>query len=176
MTEEYLKSKIRNVPDFPKKGIMFRDITTLTSDPEAFAAVIDDLYDKSNTLGVTKVVAIESRGFVFGSALAYKLGCGMVLVRKPGKLPFEIVSEEYVLEYGTDKIEIHSDALTSQDHVLIVDDLVATGGTLLACCRLVEKLGADVAGVAALVELSHLGGQEKFRDYNYFSLVKYNSD
>jgi adenine phosphoribosyltransferase len=176
MIEGYFKSKIRNIPDFPKAGIMFRDITTLTSDPEAFAAAIDDLYKRSTDLGVTKVVAIESRGFVFGSALAYKLGCGMVLVRKPGKLPFEIVSEEYTLEYGTDKVEIHSDALTAKDHVLVVDDLVATGGTLLAACKLVEKLGADVAGVATLVELSYLRGQEKFANYNYFALVKYDSE
>ncbi|MFH1893335.1 MAG: adenine phosphoribosyltransferase [Candidatus Zixiibacteriota bacterium] len=175
MTEEYFKTKIRSIPDFPKKGIMYRDITTLTSDSEAFAMAIDVIFDRSHDLGITKVVAIESRGFVFGSALAYKLGCGMVLVRKPGKLPFEIVSEDYTLEYGTDRIEIHSDALTPKDRVMIVDDLVATGGTLLACCHLVEKLGAGIACVATVVELSHLGGQNRFSDYNYFSLVKYDS-
>ena len=176
MMQEYFKSKIRNIPDFPKKGIIFRDITILLNDPEAFRKVIDEIYDRCRQLNITKVVAIESRGFMFGATLAYKLGCGFVPVRKQGKLPYETVREEYALEYGTDALEIHVDSLSKEDNVVIVDDLLATGGTLRATCDLVERLGAKIACVAVLIELSFLGGQEKLKDYNYFALIKYNSE
>lgn len=173
---DFIRSRIREVPDFPIKGVVFRDITTLTADPEALSKTIDLIYDRCSSLNITKVVGAEARGFIFGSLLAYKLGCGFVPVRKPGKLPFATVKSEYSLEYGTDSIEIHIDALTSDDNVLVIDDLLATGGTLAATCKLVEKLEAKIACIAVVLELSYLGGQDKFKDYNYFSLVKYDSE
>jgi adenine phosphoribosyltransferase len=174
--EEYLRNRIRNVPDFPKKGIVFRDITTLIADPEAFRKTIDAIYDRCRELKITKVVGIESRGFIFGSLLAYRLGCGFVPVRKPSKLPYKTVKKEYTLEYGSGTVEMHVDALSSDDNVLVIDDLLATGGTLRATCDLVEQLGAQIACVAVVIELSFLGGQDRMKDYNYFSLVRYDSE
>lgn len=174
--DEYLRSRIRDIPDFPKKGIVFRDITTLVADPEAFKKTIDAIYDRCRELNITKVVGIESRGFIFGSLLAYRLGCGFVPVRKPSKLPYETVKKEYTLEYGTGTVEMHVDALSTDDSVLIIDDLLATGGTLSATCDLVEQLGAQIACVAVVIELSFLGGQDRLKDYNYFSLVRYDSE
>lgn len=175
-SEEYLKSIIRNVPDFPVKGVVFRDITTLLAEPKAFELIIDQFYERAVELEIDKIVGIESRGFIFGSVLAYKLGCGFVPVRKPGKLPYETIKVGYSLEYGTDAVEIHVDALNEKDRVMVVDDLIATGGTLRATCDIVEKCGAKVSLVALVIELSFLKGHEKFRDYEYLSLVKYDSE
>ncbi len=174
--EEYLKGKIRDVPDFPVEGIVFRDITTLIADPEAFRKTVDAVYDRCRDLSITKVVAVESRGFIFGSLLAYLLSCGFVPVRKPGRLPYRTIRREYTLEYGTSTVEMHADALGANDRVLVIDDLLATGGTLRATCDLVEQLGATVACIAVVIELSFLGGHEKFEDYDYFSLVRYDSE
>lgn len=174
--KDFFKKKIRNIPDFPKKGIMFRDITTLLQDPESLKKTADALFDLSSTLKIDKVVGIESRGFIFGSILAEKLGAGLVLVRKPGKLPSETISQSYTLEYGTDKLEIHKDAILPGEQVLIHDDLLATGGTARATCELVEKVGGQIAQVSFIVELSFLAGRDKFSGYKVDSLVKYDSE
>jgi len=174
MTE--LASYIRNVPDFPKKGIVFRDITTLLKEPTAFREAVESLYHKYKTAHVDKIAGIESRGFILGSSLALKLGVGFVPIRKKGKLPAEKVTEEYALEYGTDTIEIHRDAIRKNDRVLIHDDLLATGGTMTAACRLVEKLGGTVAGICFLVELSFLHGRDKLKSYDVFSLIRYDQE
>jgi adenine phosphoribosyltransferase len=171
-----LKSLIRNVPDFPIKGIVFRDITTLLSDKDGLKAALDELYNLTKEKGITKVVGIESRGFIFGGALAEKLGAGFIPVRKPGKLPAVIISEEYALEYGTDKIEMHADALGKDDVVLIHDDLLATGGTMEAACKLVEKSGARIAQISFLIELDFLNGRERLKDYEITSLIRYDSE
>jgi len=164
-----IKSKIRTIPDHPKKGIMFRDITTLLKDAVGFRLVIDDFtqnYIKEGTK-FDYVVGIESLGFIIGGALAYTLGKGFVPIRKPGKLPGETISQEYKLEYGTDKIEIHKDAISKGMKVLIVDDLLATGGTALAAAALVEKLGGIVTGMAFIVNLPDIGGYKKLKDKGY---------
>ena len=165
MTES-IKSKIRAVPDWPKKGIMFRDVTTLVKDPEGLKETIDFLHNRYQGKEIDKVVGIESRGFIFGAPLAYMLGCGFILVRKPGKLPADTVSEEYTLEYGTDKIEIHKDAIKKGDKVLLIDDLLATGGTMPATRNLVKKLGAEIVECAFVVELVDLKGREKLKGEN----------
>lgn len=168
-----LKNYIRTVPDFPKTGIMFKDITTLLKDKNAFQYAVEELYNLSKNKGITKVVAIESRGFIFGAILASKLGAGFVPVRKPGKLPAEKLSETYTLEYGTDSIEIHKDAIQPGDIVLLHDDLLATGGTMEAACKLVEKMGAKIAQISFLIELSFLNGREKLKDYDVHSIIQY---
>lgn len=168
-----LKSIIRQVPDFPKPGINFIDVTTLWQNPEAHRKTIEMLYDLCKDKGITKVVGIESRGFITGGVLADKLNAGFVPVRKPGKLPYETYSMEYELEYGSDKVEIHKDALEPGDKVLIHDDLLATGGTMEAACKLVEKLGAEVVQISLIVELLFLNGKEKLTNYDVVSLVKY---
>ncbi len=170
---EELKQVIRNVPDFPKPGIGFKDITTLIKDGVSFQKAIDIMSDHYNPNDVDVIVGIEARGFIFGSALAYKWGKGFVPVRKPGKLPAETLTEEYQLEYGTDSIEIHEDAISKNQRVLIVDDLLATGGTVAATCRLVEKLGGKIVGIAFLIELCFLNGIEKLTQYETFSIIKY---
>ena len=170
---EELKQVIRNVPDFPKPGIGFKDITTLIKDGVSFQKAIDIMSDHYNPNDVDVIVGIEARGFIFGSALAYKWGKGFVPVRKPGKLPAETLTEEYQLEYGTDSIEIHEDAISKNQRVLIVDDLLATGGTVAATCRLVEKLGGKIVGIAFLIELCFLKGIEKLTQYETFSIIKY---
>ena len=168
-----IKSLIRDVPDFPKKGILFRDITTLIKDPEGLKLAIDTLYEIFKDENIDYVAGIESRGFIFGMPLAYKLGCGFIPVRKPNKLPCEVISEEYDLEYGKDKIEIHKDALNKEDRVLIVDDLLATGGTAAAASNLVSKL-AQVVGIAFAIELTDLKGRDKLpKDIKIVSLAKY---
>ena len=170
---EKIKSLIRSVPDFPKKGILFRDITTLVKDSEGLKLTIDTLYEIFKDEKIDYVAGIESRGFIFGMPLAYKLGCGFVPVRKPHKLPCEVISEEYDLEYGKDRIEIHKDSLKKEDRVLIVDDLLATGGTAGAAAKLVSKL-ANVVGIAFAIELSDLNGREKLpKDIKIVSLAKY---
>jgi adenine phosphoribosyltransferase len=158
-----LKSLIRTIPDFPKAGIEFRDITSLLADPMGLSYVIDQLALRYKTQGITQVVGIESRGFMVGGALAYKLGVGFVPVRKPGKLPGEVISQDYQLEYGTDTLEIHRDALTNKDVVVIVDDLMATGGTALGARSLVVALGARVLECAVVIDLPDLGGAERCR-------------
>lgn len=171
-----LKNYIRNVNDFPKKKIVFRDITTLLKNPIALKDAINQLYDSAKELKIDKVVGIESRGFIFGGMLAERLNAGFVPVRKPGKLPAKIEKEFYDLEYGKDSIEIHKDAITAGDKVLIHDDLLATGGTAKAAINLVEKLGGEVVGVLFLVELSFLKGRERLKGHNVISLVDYISE
>lgn len=168
-----LKQFIRNIPDFPKQGILFRDITTLLKNPEAFNFALEQLYNSIVDKNITKVVAIESRGFIFGSLLANKLNAGFVPIRKPNKLPAEKLSQEYELEYGTDKIEIHKDAITPDDKVLLHDDLLATGGTMLAATKLVENLGGKISQISFLIELEALKGRELLKNYTVTSIIKY---
>jgi adenine phosphoribosyltransferase len=168
-----LEDKIRDIPDFPKKGILFRDITPLLQDPVAFRHVIDTLADMYRDKGIDVVVAAEARGFILGAPLAYNLGAGFVPVRKPAKLPAECISAEYALEYGVDSLHMHKDAVSSGQRVLIIDDLLATGGTVAAKVELVQKLGGEVAGIAFLVELTFLNGREKLKGYEVTSLIKY---
>lgn len=168
-----LAASIRNIPDFPIPGIQFKDITPVLLDPKTFSEVIDSLAERYQDRGITKIVGVESRGFIFGAALAYKLGLGFVPVRKKGKLPAETLEETYQLEYGQATIEIHTDALDEKDSVLVLDDLLATGGTLGATCRLVEKLGAKIVEVATVIELTFLNGREKLGDRPYFTMVQF---
>ncbi len=167
------KKLIREVPDFPKPGILFYDITTLLKDPTGFRNVIDCLTEKVRPLKPDLILGIEARGFIFAPALAYHLGTGFVPVRKPKKLPAPTESVSYELEYGTDKLEIHKDALKPGARVVIADDLLATGGTALATIRLVEKLGAKVAATTFVVELDFLKGRDRLNGYNVISLVNY---
>lgn len=171
-----IKDLIRDVKDFPIKGIVFKDITTLLKDSVGFETTLDKLYNSCKNKGITKVIGVESRGFIFGGALAAKLGAGFVPIRKPGKLPAEKISEEYTLEYGIDNIEIHTDALTNDDVVLIHDDLLATGGTMAAACKLVEKMGARIAQISFIIELDFLNGREKIKAYDVQSLVHYSGE
>ena len=173
---EDLKKYIRGVKDFPKKGIMFRDITTLLQDPAALKSTTDSLYSNSKDLNITKVVGIEARGFIFGSLLAEKLNAGFVPVRKPGKLPAEKESATYALEYGTDTIEIHKDAIKYGEKVLLHDDLLATGGTARAAANLIEKLGGEVVQISFIIELLNLEGRKKLKNYDVKSLIKYETE
>ena len=173
---ENIATKIRNVPDFPKQGIQFKDITTLLKDGKTFARVIDLFDQKFNQKNIDLIVGIESRGFIFGSALAYKWGIGFVPVRKPGKLPADKIREEYELEYGTDALEIHTDSISKGQKVLIIDDLLATGGTIAATTKLVTRLGGIIAGIAMIIELSFLKGREKIEQFEFYSLVNYDSE
>lgn len=168
-----LKDLIRSIPDFPKKGILFRDITTLLKDRQGFSQAVRTIASRYKAPDIDKIVCIEARGFLLGGALAYELGCGVVPIRKPGKLPWETVSQTYKLEYGTDTIEIHRDAIERGDRILLVDDLLATGGTARAAADLVVKLGARIVGCAFLVELSHLKGRTLLEEYDVFSLIDY---
>ncbi|MBY8989828.1 MAG: adenine phosphoribosyltransferase [Candidatus Lokiarchaeota archaeon] len=164
---------IRNVPNFPIEGIQFKDITTLAKIHEPFKESCDQIIDQFKDKGITKVTAIEARGYIWGGVIAYQLGAGFILIRKPGKLPAETISETYELEYGTDTIEMHSDAIEKGDRVLVFDDLLATGGTAKAACKLVEKAGGDVVGVAFVIELTgSLHGREKLSNYNVISLIE----
>jgi adenine phosphoribosyltransferase len=172
-TVERLKALIRDVPDFPQPGIVFKDITPLLADENAFSSVIDLIVVHYGRGNIDKVVGIEARGFILASPIAYHFGAGFVPVRKEGKLPWESEREEYQLEYGTAVLEIHRDAIRPGERVLIVDDVLATGGTALATARLVERLGGKVMGIACLIELSFLRGREKLRDYDLFSLLTY---
>ena len=168
-----LKRLIRDIPDFPQPGILFRDITPLLKDPAALHYAVDRLTDEFRHSGVNAVVSIESRGFLFGAPLAYNLGLPLIPVRKPGKLPSDRMTVEYSLEYGSGQLDIHQDALRENDRAVIVDDLLATGGTAMAAAKLVELLGAHVHAFAFLVELNGLGGRERLHDYNILSLVTY---
>lgn len=171
-----LINAIRSIPDFPKKGIVFRDITTLVKDPAAFARSIDLFTEQFRTKNIAKVVSVESRGFIFGAPLAYRLGAGFVPVRKPGKLPGATLKESYALEYGTDTVEIHADAIVKGERILVLDDLLATGGTIGATCALVERLGGTVVGLAFLIELAFLKGRDRLKGYDVFSLIRYDSE
>jgi adenine phosphoribosyltransferase len=167
----WLASLLRDVPDFPEPGIVFKDLTPLLADPAALRATVDALSDHAAGLGIDKVVGIEARGFVFAAAVADRIGAGFVPVRKPGKLPWATVSETYALEYGTDTLEIHADALAANDTILVLDDVLATGGTAAATCRLVERVGGRVAGLAFVVELGFLGGRAKLHDHDILSVI-----
>ena len=173
-----LKSKIRTVPHFPKEGIMFRDITTLLKDARGFRRVIDELVQRYTGAPIDVVVGLDARGFIIGGALAHQLGKGFVPVRKAGKLPAETVSHEYELEYGKDKVEIHRDAINNGDRVLVVDDLIATGGTCLAAANLVRKLGGKIVECAFIVELPELKGRERLEKdgCKVFSLVQFEGE
>ena len=164
---------IRDVPDFPKKGIVFKDITTLLKSPRAFKQSIDQLTDLVRELAPSMVIGMESRGFIFAAPIAYQLDAGFVPVRKLGKLPGEVISAEYELEYGTNTLELHRDAIAGGDKVLIVDDLLATGGTVSATIELVERLRGNVVAVAFLVELTALKGRDRLQDYEVISLLKF---
>ncbi len=168
-----LEDRIRDIPDFPQKGVLFKDITPLLQDAAAFRASLDRLAAHYAGAGIEAVVGVESRGFIFGAPLAYLLDCGFVPVRKFGKLPSQTASVEYALEYGTNVVEIHMDAIKPGQRVLIVDDLLATGGTVSAAIELVEKLGGHVAGIAFLVELSYLKGRDQLKNHNVFALIQY---
>ncbi len=169
-----LEDLIVSIPDHPEPGVVFKDITPLLADPEGFEVVVDRIADHFKDAGVTKVVGAEARGFMVGAPVAYKLGAGFVPARKPGKLPREVVSESYALEYGTDELQIHADAISADDVVLLVDDLVATGGTAVAQVKLIEKFGARLAGMGFLMELDFLHPREAIAeatDVEVFSLV-----
>lgn len=168
-----LEEHIRSIPDFPKKGILFRDITPLLKSREALREAVDALCSVVQEDRIDVVVAVESRGFIFGGAVAYRLGAGFVPVRKPGKLPAEMIREEYSLEYGTDALEMHRDAITPRSRVLVLDDLLATGGTAAATCRLVEKLGGIVVRVVFLIELESLKGRLQLGDRVMNSIIRY---
>ncbi len=168
-----LEDYIRDVPDWPKEGIVFKDITPLLRDSEAFQNAIDNIADVYKNDGIDVVLGAEARGFILAGALAYKLGCGFVPARKPGKLPWQTCSAEYELEYGIDSLELHNDAIKQGDKVLIVDDVMATGGTAAAKVKLVEQLGGKVAGIAFLIELTFLNGRDKLPGYDIYSLIKY---
>jgi len=171
-----LKKTIRNIPDFPKKGVVFRDITTLLKNPEAFGQTLDEMQAFCEGKKIDHILGIESRGFIFGGALADRMRISFVPIRKKGKLPAETVGYDYELEYGTDTIEIHADALKKGDSVVIVDDLLATGGTMQAACKLVEKAGAKVAGIAVLVDLAYLPWRDKIKVEDILTLVQYDSE
>jgi len=171
-----LRSLIRDVPNFPKQGIIFKDITTLLKDPNGLNNAVEKLLNFLCNKQITKVVAIESRGFILGGIVAQKLGAGFVPIRKPGKLPAECISENYSLEYGTDKIEIHKDAIQKGEKILLHDDLLATGGTMEAACKLVERLGGEVVQISFLIELSFLKGREKLKNYDVRSIIQYDSE
>ncbi len=170
---EELQKAIRNIPDFPKKGIIFRDITTLLQNPSAFRQAIDVLCSSLDGKNHDALLGIESRGFIFGSAMAYKLGKGLVIARKPGKLPARTIAAFYELEYGTDSLEVHADAIEPGQSVVIVDDLLATGGTARAVAELVEKAGGKVAALVFLIELDFLKGREKLSGYEIISILHY---
>lgn len=168
-----LKGKIRNIPDFPEKGIVFRDIGPLLEDKKAFRLMVRQLVKKTTGLKVDKVIGIDARGFILAGILAHELGAGMVMVRKKGKLPFKTESMEYDLEYGKAILEIHNDSIKEGERVLLVDDVLATGGTMFATTKLVEKLKGRVVGIVFLIALDYLPGREKLKDYQIFSLVNF---
>lgn len=176
MSHDALKQKIRDIPDYPKKGILFRDITTLLRDKGAFREVQNILIDRYRDRPIDLIAAIEARGFIFGGALANALNVGFVPIRKPGKLPAETIKETYTLEYGEDTVEMHADAVKAEQRVLLVDDLIATGGTLAAGAKLIEKAGGEVFGIAAVIELTFLNGRAKLTDYDVFSIIQYESE
>lgn len=168
-----LKARIRNIPDFPEPGIQFKDITPLVKDPATLRLAVHQLLYPFLGERLTAVAGMEARGFIFGGLVAWELGVGFIPLRKPGKLPYDVHSASYDLEYGSAALEVHIDALGSDDRVLLIDDLIATGGTAAASCRLIEQVGAAVAGCAFVIELDELKGREKLSDYRVHSLVHY---
>ena len=173
---ESLRRAIREIPNFPKPGINFKDITPLLGDGELFGRTIDIIADRYRSQKIDTVLGIESRGFIIGAALAYELGAGFCVVRKPGKLPYQTHSASYELEYGKDSLEIHIDAIPNRARVIIADDLIATGGTAAATAQLVSKLGATVVECAFVIELSFLNGREKLKPHGVFSIIQYDSE
>jgi len=168
-----LEKSIRNIPDFPKPGILFRDVTTLIQNKEAFKKTVDLLAKRYKAKGFDKVVGVEARGFIFGAAVAYKIGAGFVPVRKKGKLPYKTIATTYELEYGTDTLEIHKDAIRAGEKILIIDDLLATGGTVKAVTELVKQLGGKISGIGFVIELVDLHGKDKLKEYPLYSLIKF---
>ena len=173
---EKLQSLIRNIKDFPKPPIVFRDITPLLADAEGLAHSATAMADPFRNQNIDLVVGAESRGFIFGTLIARELECGFVPVRKPGKLPFKTISQQYELEYGVDTLEMHADAIATGQRVLLVDDLLATGGTMNACCEMVEKLEGKIVGISFLIELSFLNGRDKLGDYDIHSVISYQEE
>lgn len=173
-----IKSRIRTIPHYPKPGIQFRDITTLLKDPLGLRVTVDELFKRYQDQNIDKVVGIESRGFIIGAPLAYKLGVGFVPIRKEGRLPAETVGQDYALEYGSDHIEIHVDAITKGERILLVDDLLATGGTAEASATLIEKLGGEVVECAFVIDLLHVGGRKRLeaKGYKVFALCEFEGD
>lgn len=171
-----LKKSIRTIPDWPHKGIMFRDITTLMENNEAFAEACNQLYERYKNAKIDKVAGIDARGFIFGAVLAYKLNVGFIPIRKKGKLPFATIEEDYSLEYGKNTLELHADAISEGENIVIVDDLIATGGTVKATINLIEKLKGKVHECAFVIELPELKGREKLKGYNVFSLVEFEGE
>ena len=168
-----LKSKIRDIPDFPKPGIIFKDITTLLQDFDAFKLSVDMLVKQHQNNKIDKVAGIEARGFIFGAAVAYAMNAGFIIIRKPGKLPYKTVKQTYELEYGSDEIEIHEDSIKPGERILLVDDLLATGGTMAAAADLINKIGGDIVGISFVVELTFLHGREKLKGHNIHSIIEY---
>ncbi len=173
MNVKELKQLVRDIPDFPKKGVIFKDITPILKNPDAMQFVIKNFVEFCKPKNVDKIVSMESRGFIFGSIVAYELNCGFVPVRKKGKLPYKTVSIEYSLEYGSDTLEIHEDAISPKDKVIIIDDVLATGGTAHAVINLIKKCGGEVVGLAFLIELSFLSPRERLTNFEIFSLITY---
>ena len=175
-SREYIKSKVRSIPNWPIKGVIFRDITTLLQDPKAFKEISSIFYNRYANQKVDKIVGIDARGFLFGSVLAYELDIGFIPIRKKGKLPYNTISESYTLEYGEETVEIHEDAIERGDRVVIIDDLMATGGTIAASAALVEKLNGDILECAFVIELPDLKGREKMGDRNLFSIIEFEGE
>ncbi len=173
MNSEEIKKYIRDIPDFPEKGVIFRDITTVLNNGEVFKAVIGALTEEVRKMNPDFIAAVDSRGFIIAAPIAYTLGLPFVPIRKPGKLPYDTYAESYSLEYGTNTVEIHTDAMPKGKRGVIADDLIATGGTLAAAVKLIERIGCEVVGVAAFIELLDLKGRDLLKDYNVFTLVKY---
>ena len=176
MNNALLEKSIRNIPDFPKPGILFRDVTTLIQNKVAFKKSVDLLAKKYKGKGFDKVVGVEARGFIFSAAVAHKINAGFVPVRKKGKLPYKTISTTYELEYGTDTLEIHQDAIAPGEKVLIIDDLLATGGTVKAVTELVNQLGGKIAGIGFVIELVDLHGKDKLKEYPLYSLIKFQGE
>jgi len=171
-----LKDSIRSISDWPIEGVIFRDLTTLMQDPEAYRNACDVFYDRYINLNIDKVVGIDARGFVFGAVLAYQLNVGFIPVRKKGKLPYKTVSEEYTLEYGKNTVEMHEDSISQGEKVIIIDDLIATGGTIEAAVKLVKKLGGDILECGFIVELPELKGRDKIKDQNIFTICEFEGE
>ena len=170
-----LKKKIREVPDWPRKGVSFKDITTLLQDKDAFKIVIDSISEAYKDMKIDKVVGIDARGFLIAAPVAYKLSSGLSIVRKAGKLPFSVIQKEYILEYGTNTIEMHADAVSAGEKIVLIDDLIATGGTAIATCNLIEELGGNIAGITFVIDMPFLGGTKRLKEMGYQvrSLLKY---
>lgn len=171
-----IKPYIREVPDWPIKGVNFKDITTLLQDPQLFKYVVDEMIEPFKDIKIDKIVAIDARGFLFATPIAYKIGCGVSLVRKEGKLPYKTIKESYEKEYGLDVLAMHEDTVKKGEKVLIVDDLLATGGTLEATVKMIERLGGEVIGISCVVDLPFLGGSKKLANYNVKWMVSYDEE